>query len=168
MLACGCSSTPEAAPLPTPTGTPTLDFHASAAAEGTQSPAPLSWRPEDRRAAIKAGVRVMSLFARPDLERQTWWDDLEPLLSDQAARDYAGVDPANVPVRQVTGPGRLVPLETALVTIVHVATDAGLYAVTLSRSPEHPQWRADRITPPEPDPHGPGESPADSTGAPHG
>lgn len=110
----------------------------------------------------------MSLFARPDLGRQAWWADLEPLLSDQAARDYAGVDPANVPVRQVTGPGRLVPLETALVTIIHVPTDAGLYAVTLSRSPEHPQWRADRITPPEPDPHGPEESPGNNSGASHG
>jgi hypothetical protein len=99
----------------------------------------------------------MRLFARPRLAQEAWWADLEPLLSDQAAHDYLGVDPANVPVRQVTGPGRLVPLETKLVTIVHVPTDAGLYAVTLSRSPEDPQWRAERVTPPETDPHGPDE-----------
>jgi hypothetical protein len=106
----------------------------------------------------------MRLFARPQLTRAAWWSDLEPLLSAQAAQDYAGVDPANVPVRQITGPGRLVPLETDRVAIVHVPTDHGLYAVTMSRSPEDPQWRAEHLTPPETDPHGPGEN----VGAPQG
>lgn len=95
----------------------------------------------------------MTLFARPGLSAEDWWADLEPLLSAKAQQDYLYVDPARVPVTAVTGKGRLVELGTELVAIVHVPTDAGLYAVTVSRSEEAPEWVADRITPPEPDPH---------------
>lgn len=95
----------------------------------------------------------MRLFARPGISARAWWADLKPLLSDQAQRDYYGVDPARVPVSKVTGDGRLVELDTALVAIVHVPTNAGLYAVTVSRSSQEPRWVVERITPPEPDPH---------------
>lgn len=95
----------------------------------------------------------MRLFARPELSPKAWWADLEPLLSASARQDYYGVDPSQVPVTEVFGPARLVPLGTKLLAIVHVPTDAGLYAVTFSRSKEEPRWAVERITPPEPDPH---------------
>lgn len=95
----------------------------------------------------------MRLFARPRLDAKTWWSDLEPLMSPQAQQDYYGIDPALVPVTDITGPGALVKLDTRRVAIVHVPTDAGLYAITLSRSPEAPEWKVERIAPPEPDPH---------------
>lgn len=111
----------------------------------------------ERRAATDLGVRVMELFARPGVEADTWWEDLEPHLSAQARHDYAYVDPRNVPASNVTGTGDLVTMDSPRVAIVHVPTDAGLYAVTLSRSPAEPEWVAERITPPEDDPHGVGE-----------
>ena len=95
----------------------------------------------------------MRLFARPRLDAETWWSALEPLMSTQAQQDYYGTDPARVPVAAVTGPGTLLDLDTKRLAIVHVPTDAGLYAITLSRSPEAPEWKVERIAPPEPDPH---------------
>lgn len=93
----------------------------------------------------------MTLFARRDVAAGRWWADLAPYLSAQAAQDYRYTDPASVPPTQLTGTGQLVDLDTSehLVTIAHLPTDAGLYAVTLSRSAEQPTWTVERITPPE-------------------
>jgi hypothetical protein len=171
--ACSRTSEPDAPPE-----SPTGDYHASAtdndhAPLGTESPV-LTWRRADQRAAVAAGVRVMRAFASPAASsrsndpdaQETWWAKLHPLLSDQARSDYAAVDHANVPVHAVTGPGRLGVAQARVMAVIHVPTDAGLYAVTLSRSAEDPRWRAEQITPPEIDPHGVGEEPHSSgTGA---
>lgn len=91
----------------------------------------------------------MRLFARPDVPAGTWWEDLEPYLSPAAQEAYYATDPANVPVTKVTGDVELVDASNELVAIAHLPTDHGLYAVTLSRSPERPAWAVERITPPE-------------------
>lgn len=103
---------------------------------------------------MKRGREALRLWARPSMGADAWWDDLEPYLTAQAQQDYSYTDPANVPVTKLTGAATLVELDTRRVAIVHVPTDAGLYAVTLSRSPESPTWLVERIAPPEPDPHG--------------
>jgi hypothetical protein len=166
LSACSSTSEPDAPPPSVPAS---LDYHGPAtdnddAEAGTESAAPLTWRRADQRAAVAAGVQVMRAFASPTVSRvdepeaqKNWWTQLRPLLSDQAASDYAAVDHANVPVHQVTGAGRLAAAEARALAIVHVPTDVGLYAVTLSRSAEDPRWLAERITPPEIDPHGDGE-----------
>jgi hypothetical protein len=140
-----------------------LHFHATTPTNPDKAAAPLRWKRADRRSAVRFGERVMRAFATqqqslPDVT--SWWQQLEPLLSSQAARDYSSVDPANVPVHQITGAPRLAPtppLDEPVLAIVHVPTDAGLYAVIVSRSAQDTRWRAERITPPELDPHRPGD-----------
>ncbi len=95
----------------------------------------------------------MVRYSRPGVSAERWWKDLAPFFSDGAAADYIGTDPTEVRSRKVTGAVRLVPATTIRLVIAHVPTDAGLYAVTMSRSTEAPRWVVERITPPEPDPH---------------
>lgn len=106
-----------------------------------------------RAAAKDLAVKAMKRFARPDMPAEDWWGELEPLLSAQARSDYLGVDPSLVPVRAITGKASLVDLDTNMLVIAHIPTDQGLYAVTVSRSPEDPAWRVESIVPPEQDPH---------------
>lgn len=111
---------------------------------------------ESRAAAKERAGEALGRFARPDLSPTDWWDGLAPLLSEQARSDYLGIDPATVPVTQITGKARLARVDTSMLAIVHIPTDAGLYAVTLTRSPEAPVWVVESIVPPELDPHASG------------
>lgn len=117
------------------------------------SPTPLIDDEASSASAADRALDALTLFARPQTPRGQWWSELEPLLSEQARTDYLGVDPAQVPVTKVTGPPKVVDLDTAMLAIVHIPTDAGLYAVTLSRSDEDPDWRVESLVPPESDPH---------------
>lgn len=108
-----------------------------------------TWDAASRAAAVDAAAKAMTAFARPDLDYDTWWTSVEPLLTQQAAQDYAYVDPANVPARQVTGSAQLVDETSAYIAGVEVPTDVGVYTVMLSRADEASPWLVVRFTPPE-------------------
>lgn len=105
------------------------------------------WTDEARTSALAAGYEVMQAFARPDEPHQQWWTDLEPLLSQQAAENYAWVDPANIPISNIAEPDRLEEVSPSIAQ-VHVETDEGTYVVTLSREGNGHDWRAEDIAPP--------------------
>lgn len=111
--------------------------------------APLVLDDEARRVALAMGTEVMRRFARRDIDADTWYNELVPYLTIQAALDYKNTDPANVPPTAVTGEARLTPASSEQVARVSVPTNAGVYLVILSRNPDLPDWRADRIMPPE-------------------
>lgn len=108
-----------------------------------------TWDEASRASAEAAAVVVMTAFARPQLDYDTWWADLGPLLTQQAAVDYAYVDPANVPASAVTGTATIVDDTSAYVARVEVPTDVGTYAVTLTRTDATAPWLTSRIAPPE-------------------
>lgn len=108
-----------------------------------------TWDDTARGAAAAAAETVMAAFARPDLDVEAWWAGVEPLLSPQAAQDYAYVDPASVPATEVTGPAVLVQDTSAYVAGVQVPTDAGDYLVVLSRADGAAPWLVERVTPPD-------------------
>ncbi|WP_125778378.1 hypothetical protein [Antribacter gilvus] len=116
----------------------------------TQEPyAVPSWDSASQTSAVDAAVEALRAFARPDADPTMWWAELEPHLTDQAAHDYAYVDPAAIPARGVTGAGQIVDDASAYVAVVEVPTDVGPYRVTVSRQDAADQWRVDRLTPPE-------------------
>lgn len=118
--------------------------------EYTISPAPVpEWDDASRRAAIDTATAAMRAFAQPDLDYDTWWNKLYPLLTQQAQQDYAYVVPANIPVREVTGNGELVDTESAYVGHVEVPTDVGTYTVLVIRADGASPWLVSRFTPPE-------------------
>lgn len=99
---------------------------------------------------VRLGTEVMELFARRNVSAERWHRELSPYLTPQAQRDYLYTDPINVPPTRLTGRARLVDLDSTAVAIVHVPTNAGLYAVVFARTPDD-TWLADRIRPPETD-----------------
>ncbi len=116
----------------------------------TITPQPVaSWDAASRTAVVEAAQAAMTAFARPGLDPQTWWAELAPLLTQQGQQDYAYVDPANVPASAVTGAGSLVQDTSAYAAVVEIPTDAGVYALTLTRADAHSPWLVARFTPPE-------------------
>lgn len=107
------------------------------------------WDTESRAAAAAAGEEVMRAFARPDLDHESWWAALEPLLSSEAQADYAYVEPANIPAREVTAEPSVREDPSAYIVHVTVPTDIGDYTVLLTRQDANAPWLAERITPPE-------------------
>ena len=118
--------------------------------EYTISPGPVpEWDDASQRAALDAATAAMRAFAQPDLDYDTWWSKLSPLLTQQAQQDYAYVVPANIPVREVTDNGELVDKESAFVGHVEVPTDVGTYTVIVIRADGASPWLVSRFMPPE-------------------
>lgn len=109
------------------------------------------WDDESRQGAIDAAVTAMVAFARPDADFESWWAQLEPLLTAEAAQDYAYVDPATVPARTVNGSGMIVDDTSAYLARVAVPTDAGIYTVIVTRTDADAPWLVSRFTPQEAD-----------------
>jgi hypothetical protein len=150
----GCidSTSNTTAPPATSTGTPTTPSAADGpnpsppGDEATVIPVPEA-EASSQIAAIAAAEKAVATFGQPDLPYQQWIDGLYPLMSQAGAAAYEGTDPQNVPVHQVTGPGRILEGSTDVALIVEVPTDAGPYNVSLSRSSTDAAWLADRIRP---------------------
>lgn len=102
---------------------------------------------ESGAAALEAASTALATFAQPDLSAEEWWRQMVPLLSQTAAIAYEGTDPAQIPVHQVTGPGRILEGSTEVSLIVEVPTDVGPYNVSLIRGDTTSPWLADRIRP---------------------
>jgi hypothetical protein len=109
------------------------------------------WDLDSRASAAAAGEAVMRAFARPDRHHDSWWAEIEPLLSSEAQIDYAYVDPANIPASQITAEPTLAEDSSPYIAHVQVPTDVGTYTVLLSRQNANAPWLAERITPPEAD-----------------
>lgn len=90
----------------------------------------------------------MTLFARPSVDRDRWWSDLAPLLSPAAQSAYDGLDPAGIPVTEVSGPGMLVDEGGAMVADIDVPTDVGTYRLLLTRDGIGRPWLVELIQPP--------------------
>lgn len=138
----GASATPSTAPAPSGL----VDEDTGEVITPRAAP---EWDTQSRAAAAAAGEEVMRAFARPDLDHESWWAALEPLLSSEAQADYAYVDPANIPAREVTAEPSVREDTSAYIAHVTVPTDIGEYTVLLSRQDANAPWLAERITPPE-------------------
>jgi len=90
----------------------------------------------------------MKAFAQPTLSARQWWDGLTPFLTDQARSDYSYTDPANIPINRISS-ARILDTDADVLARILVTTNGGEYLVMLTRSPEQPQWKIDRMLPPE-------------------
>jgi len=149
----GCvSSSNEPAPVhtsprPSMAATPTTPVDPSPRFDDeTVQPVPEATE-DSQSAAITAAERAVAAFARPDLSYDAWIAGLNPHLTQSGATAYEHTAPANVPVRQVTGRGTILPASTEVALIVQVPTDAGPYNVSMSRPSTKAPWLADRIRP---------------------
>jgi len=122
------------------------------AGPGSPTASPVSvepeWDEDSRAAAVAKAEALMDAFARPELNEDDWWSGLAPLLSAEARLTYSAVEPVNIPVRRVTGTGKLLDETSVYIARVEVPTDAGTYTVVLSRDSATAPWQGERITPP--------------------
>ena len=105
------------------------------------------WDKNSQTAVVQAAEIAMATFAHPELDYDTWWAKVEPLMTPDAARNYVYVDPANIPTRQVTGPGVIIEDSSAYAVTVQVPTDTGRYHVLLIRKDADAPWLVSRLTP---------------------
>lgn len=110
---------------------------------------PAQWDAGSRAEATKAAETAMTAFARHDLSREDWWANLSPLLTSTAQDAYAYVVPESVPARKVTGPAAITDDGSALVAVIEVPTDVGLYSITVNRADGDAPWQVARLTPPD-------------------
>jgi hypothetical protein len=107
-----------------------------------------SWDESSRKDAAEAARQAMTLFARPDVEKTTWWKELSPRLSPEARSAYQGVDPANVTATTVTGTPDVETSASSYLATVSVQANDGTWMVLLSRDAAGEPWLVERFTPP--------------------
>lgn len=107
-----------------------------------------SWDDTSRKDAAEAARQAMTLFARPDLEKRTWWEELSPHLSPEARTAYQGVDPANVTATTVTGTPDVQTTASSYLATVSLQASDGTWTVLLSRDAAEAPWSVERFTPP--------------------
>lgn len=107
-----------------------------------------SWDESSRKNAAEAARQAMTLFARPDIDKTTWWKDLSPRLSPEARSAYQGVDPANVTATTVTGTPDVETSASSYLATVSLQANDGTWTVLLSRDAAGGPWLVERFTPP--------------------
>lgn len=120
-------------------------------APGGTAPATLgiAWDEASKTAALETATEAMTLYARPTVTDKQWIQELGQLLTAQATADYQYVDPANIPVTRITGPGQLkIDENNGFGCHVVFPTDVGDYDVQLLRSAADKPWQVNRFTPP--------------------
>jgi hypothetical protein len=141
---------PAAEPSPTSTYTPSRSVGDGPQAPQTSVPASPEWLPGDEEAAKETAANALTDFARPTVEETQWANDFARWLTPEATTAYSAVDPANVPVTEVTGPATLdVDPTNGFGVMATVPTDVGPYSVRLLRQSQDEPWKVNRLYPPE-------------------
>ena len=141
----------EQSPMKTATAPASLSAGGKSQAPGGTAPATLgiAWDDASKKAAVDTASKAMTLYARPQVTDKVWIQDLGQLLTTQAVADYQYVDPVNIPVKKITGPGQLtVDENNGFGCHVVFPTDDGDYDVQLLRSAADKPWQVNRFTPP--------------------
>ena len=93
---------------------------------------------------LDLGLEAVRRFCRPLLPEAQWIAELYPLLTLEAASQYATVDPGRVQCSMVLTPARANEGD-GFTRIVTVRTDRSSYRVVLSRSSLSAPWLVFRI-----------------------
>ena len=102
-----------------------------------------------RNEALSTAVAAWRAFARPDLDFDTWWAGLEPMLTQRSAESYFYTDPANVVALAVSDTAQIVDAPSGYEVHVEVATDRGGRTVVLLRNGEADPWQVYRFVLPQ-------------------
>jgi hypothetical protein len=154
----GSGGAPPTAPDPGTSASPSVEASPLDAdpATPTSEEASPTWDGRTAEKAAEAGSGAVAVFVRKDLSPVGWGARLRPLLTDRAAGDYLGDDPAgpatdpdNVPGTAVTGTATAGPGPSPYLAAVTVPTDAGRYVVLLSRTDGSAGWLVERFVLPE-------------------
>ncbi|MFJ4027602.1 hypothetical protein ACIPWF_10435 [Paenarthrobacter sp. NPDC089989] len=162
LSACAGTTGTEPATDPTPTvttgqaGQDGQDGHHAEAGHGADEHygiLEVTWDAAAEKSVKDTAAKVMALFARPDVPESTWFADLAPHLAPEYAEDAKYIDPARVPIREITdGPAISRDAGNPMTVTATFATDAGRWRVLLHRSGQQQPWLVTAISPQEPTP----------------
>lgn len=145
LTGCGdTNSTEPQSPGASPSQTETSSSPENPATTGAAMPA--------MNEPVTAAQTIFTAWARPELDYETWWAELEPMLSPTGQQAYAGTDPAAIPKLKVTGSYRLDPKppdDPNTTALVHVPTNLGSFGLFLVHDGEGQPWRLLRLIFPE-------------------
>lgn len=111
----------------------------------------VTWDPAAETAVKDTAGKVMGLFARPDVPAAAWFNDLAPYLAPDYAEDARYIDPARVPIREVTdGPAISREAGNPRTVTASFSTDAGRWQMLLHRSGQRQPWLVTAISPLDP------------------
>ena len=136
------ASTPEAASAPSSPTEPVSQVAVPAVSMSTSTPAAPSALPSsedsmssaEQREVVAFASRFASAFSRPAgrTDYRAWWRMVAAMMTDDAASDFMGTDPSEVPYTKVTGPITLIAggdAEAYWLQRVQVPTDAGVFVL---------------------------------------
>ena len=117
----------------------------------SSSPASISPATVEEPEAV--AVKVMDLFARPEMPERRWFTDLLPYLTDDYADEAQYTDPARVPFDTVKPNPRASQDEhNPQVVTVAFKTNDGPWQVVMVQDQDGKPWLVEAIEPNEPTP----------------
>ena len=76
---------------------------------------------------------------------ESWWANLEPLLSAEARDVYSYTDPASIPALKITEHGAETNNDNPFLVTITFGTTAGTFGVDLSRTSLNGKWIGESI-----------------------
>lgn len=117
------------------------------------SPSPVSGSPATVEEPEAVAVKVMDLFARPEMPERRWFTDLLPYLTDDYADQAQYTDPARVTVNKVRPrPKASQDEHNPQVVTVAFKTNDGSWQVVMVQDQDGEPWLVEAIEPNEPTP----------------
>lgn len=127
---------------------------ANGAAQPTQAvSAPASGTVASVEAPKDVAIKVMDLFARPNIPERRWFIDLLPYLTEEYADEAQYIDPARVPLTKVNAnPTTSQDEHMPQMVIVRFSTNDGPWQVVLVQDHDAEPWLVQAIEPDKPAP----------------
>lgn len=149
--ATGAPPPPSTTATSSPSGSPADDEADGTAVAPTASAAARGPAEAARfKLATSTATAFMTAFARPGaaVDDAAWWAKVRSFMTAQAASDYEGIGPSQIPYARITGAAVVIPTDAPadLLTAVRVPTDAGDYVVELTTTERGMQ--VSRVVPP--------------------
>jgi hypothetical protein len=147
LLLAGCGAgQPDSAPAPSHEEGPG-DTHVDLPSTAPASP---TWDEDSAATATATAITALTLYARPGLDEDAWFAELEPHLSEAAAFAYESVDPSTIEITEVYGAtASAEPDGSPFLAAVQIGTEDGTCTVRLSRVGAGDPWRVERFVLPE-------------------
>lgn len=148
LLAVSLALTACAAESPAPAPTSTSSAHAHDGNDEHEL-VPVPSTTPDAAAASAAAVAALAAYGDRDQAYDTWFAGLKPHLYVTAVDEYATVNPARIPVFEITGEAVVDELTNSdRYAVLTVPTSIGNYVIELRRDAATDPWGATRFQPP--------------------
>ncbi|MFC8041803.1 hypothetical protein ACFUOZ_20815 [Paenarthrobacter sp. NPDC057355] len=108
----------------------------------------VTWDAKSEESVKAVAVKVMGMFARPNVPERQWYTDIFPHLSKEYAVDAQYIDPARIRVNAIqSGPVLTREMGNPMTVTAEFATNNGPWLMLLHRLDQHEPWLVTSIAP---------------------